>query len=240
MPSPIPSMLPPKVTPLTLSNLDNAVSISSSLFSNVSLNLGLLPPQNLQSYPLRLTQQEPHLILPEVFEAGREIWTSEGEAKELAKKDFIEIMKQLERALGDKSFYGGDAFGFVDIIAIGLTSWFVAYEKFGGFNVEDHCPKFSAWMKRCMQRETVYLCWECNKTSTPEEHLNLALDFQVPNALPKTFYLNMMARQSTLSHTAVGSRFYRIEARPAPWPCNVVLLVSETKRDALDPVSFKR
>ncbi|KAK7820127.1 putative glutathione s-transferase [Quercus suber] len=175
-----------------------------------------------------------------VFEAGREIWTSEGEAKELAKKDFIEIMKQLERALGDKSFYGGDAFGFVDIIAIGLTSWFVAYEKFGGFNVEDHCPKFSAWMKRCMQRETVYLCWECNKTSTPEEHLNLALDFQVPNALPKTFYLNMMARQSTLSHTAVGSRFYRIEARPAPWPCNVVLLVSETKRDALDPVSFKR
>ncbi|KAM3760836.1 hypothetical protein ACB098_01G222400 [Castanea mollissima] len=69
-----------------------------------------------------------------VFEAGREIWTSEG---------------------GQKSFYGGDAFGFADIIAIGLTSWFVAYEKFGGFKVEDHCPKFSAWMKRCMQRETV-------------------------------------------------------------------------------------
>ena len=81
--------------------------------------------------------------------------TSEGEAKEVAKKDFIEILKQLEGALGDKSFYGGDASGFVDIIAIGLTSWFVAYEKFGGFKVEDQSPKFSVWMKRCIQRETV-------------------------------------------------------------------------------------
>ncbi|GLT73258.1 hypothetical protein SLA2020_451300 [Shorea laevis] len=34
-------------------------------------------------------------------------------------------------------------------------SWFVAYEKCGGFKVEDHCPKFSAWMKRCMHRKTV-------------------------------------------------------------------------------------
>lgn len=96
-----------------------------------------------------------YIYVGKVFEAGREIWTSEGEAKEVAKKDFIEILKQLEGALGDKSFYGGDAFGFVDIIAIGLTSRFVAYEKIGGFKVEDHCPKFSAWMKRCMQRETV-------------------------------------------------------------------------------------
>lgn len=92
--------------------------------------------------------------------------TSEGEAKEVAKKDFIEILKQLEGALGDKSFYGGDAFGFVDIIAIGLTSWFVAYEKFGGFKVEDQCPKFSAWMKRCMQKR------DCSQSSSrPREDL---------------------------------------------------------------------
>ncbi|GMY12756.1 probable glutathione S-transferase [Fagus crenata] len=73
----------------------------------------------------------------------------------VAKRDFIKALKQLEGALGEKNFFGGDAFGFVDIIGIALTSWFVAYEKFGGFKVEDHCPKFSAWMKRCMQRETV-------------------------------------------------------------------------------------
>ena len=41
-------------------------------------------------------------------------------------------MKQLEGALGEKNFFGGDAFGFVDIIGIALSSWFVAYEKFGG------------------------------------------------------------------------------------------------------------
>lgn len=90
-----------------------------------------------------------------VFEAGGNIWRSNGEALEQAKQEFIEILKQLEEVLGDNDFFGGKAFGFVDIIAIPLTSWFLAYEKFGGFKVEDHCPKFSAWIKRCLQRDTV-------------------------------------------------------------------------------------
>lgn len=64
-------------------------------------------------------------------------------------------MKQLEGALGEKHYFGGDSFGFVDILAIPVTSWFYAAEKFGGFKVEDECPKFSAWMKKCMQKETV-------------------------------------------------------------------------------------
>ena len=73
----------------------------------------------------------------------------------MAKRDFIEILKQLEEALGDKDFFGGDAFGYVDVIAIPLTTWFLAYEKIGGFKVEDNCPKISAWIKRCFQRPTV-------------------------------------------------------------------------------------
>ena len=64
-------------------------------------------------------------------------------------------MKQLEEALGDKDFFGGDTFGFVDIIAIPLTSWFYAIEKLGNFKVEDECPKFSAWVKMCLKRESV-------------------------------------------------------------------------------------
>ncbi|KAI3921147.1 hypothetical protein MKX01_036126 [Papaver californicum] len=71
------------------------------------------------------------------------------------KKEYIEILKVLEEALGKKDYFGGDTFGFVDIIAIPLTSWFHAYEVFGNFKVEDECPKFSAWMKKCMERETV-------------------------------------------------------------------------------------
>lgn len=64
-------------------------------------------------------------------------------------------MKELEGALGEKDFFGGDAFGFVDILAIAITSWFLAFEKCGGFKVDDHRPKFSAWVKRCMKRNSV-------------------------------------------------------------------------------------
>ncbi|XP_034684479.1 probable glutathione S-transferase parC [Vitis riparia] len=90
-----------------------------------------------------------------IFEGGAKIWGSKGEALEVGKKDFIEILKQLEGTLGEKDFFCGDNFGFVDILLIPLTTWFYAYEKFGGFKVEDECPKFSVWVKRCMQRESV-------------------------------------------------------------------------------------
>ncbi|KAJ7964408.1 putative Glutathione s-transferase [Quillaja saponaria] len=95
------------------------------------------------------------IIDKKVFEGGAKIWQSTGEAVEVGKKDFIEILKQLEGALGEKDYFGGDSFGFVDIIAIPFSSWFLAYEIFGGFKVEDHCPKISAWIKRCLQRESV-------------------------------------------------------------------------------------
>lgn len=58
-------------------------------------------------------------------------------------------------ALGEKDFFGGDSFGFVDVIAIPLTCWFYRVEKLRGFKVENECPKFSAWMNKYMQRDTV-------------------------------------------------------------------------------------
>ncbi|XP_038876094.1 glutathione S-transferase 3-like [Benincasa hispida] len=90
-----------------------------------------------------------------VFDVGSKIWKSNGEEQEAAKKELIEILKQLEEALGDKDFFGGESFGIVDVIAIPFTSWFYAYEKIGNFKVEEHCPKLSAWEKRCLQKETV-------------------------------------------------------------------------------------
>ncbi|KAG7986315.1 hypothetical protein I3843_03G073500 [Carya illinoinensis] len=78
-----------------------------------------------------------------VYEAGGRIWRSNGEAQEAGKEEFIQ------------DYFGGECFAFIDIIAIALTSWFVAYEKIAGFKVEDHCPKFSAWIKRCLQRQSV-------------------------------------------------------------------------------------
>ncbi|KAI3414502.1 uncharacterized protein J3R85_016253 [Psidium guajava] len=87
----------------------------------------------------------------------KKIWRTNGEEREAATRAFIETLKQLEEALGDKNYFGGegDAFGFVDIMAMGVASWFHAYEKFGGFEVADHCPKLSGWLRRCKQRESV-------------------------------------------------------------------------------------
>ncbi|TKY56654.1 Glutathione S-transferase [Spatholobus suberectus] len=90
-----------------------------------------------------------------VFDTGRSIWSSNGEERVVASRDFIEVLKHLEEALGEKDYFGGDAFGYVDIIAIPHSAWFLAYEKLGGFKIEDHSPKISAWIKRCLQRESV-------------------------------------------------------------------------------------
>ncbi|XP_027333381.1 glutathione S-transferase U19-like [Abrus precatorius] len=90
-----------------------------------------------------------------VFDTGRNIWGSNGEEREVATRDFIEVLKHLEEALGEKKYFGGDSFGYVDIIAIGHSAWFLAYERLGGFKVENHSPKISAWIKRCLQRQSV-------------------------------------------------------------------------------------
>ena len=83
------------------------------------------------------------------------LWTTKGEELETAKKDFLAALKQLEEVLGNKPYFGGEAFGYVDLALIPFYSWFYAYETFGGFKTEEHCPKFIEWAKRCMQRETV-------------------------------------------------------------------------------------
>ncbi|KAK3015396.1 hypothetical protein RJ639_006890 [Escallonia herrerae] len=116
------------------------------------------PSENAEIKLLRIQGIEPKLEIPfawVVFEAGGKIWISSGDEVEVAKNDFIEILKQVEGALGEKDYFGGESFGFVDIILIGLTSWFDAFEKFGGFKVEDYTPKLSAWIKKCMKRESV-------------------------------------------------------------------------------------
>ncbi|KAJ8752158.1 hypothetical protein K2173_003766 [Erythroxylum novogranatense] len=90
-----------------------------------------------------------------LFDAARSVWMTKGEAQEAAKKELIEVMEALEEVLGDKEYFGGDSFGYVDIEIIPFTSWFLASEKFGNFKLEGYCPKITAWTKRCLQRESV-------------------------------------------------------------------------------------
>ncbi|KAK4439060.1 putative glutathione S-transferase parC [Sesamum alatum] len=90
-----------------------------------------------------------------IFDAGRRIWTRKGEEQEAATKELIDALKLLEGELGEKAYFGGDKFGFVDMALITFYSWFYTYETCGNFSVEEHCPKLVAWAKRCMERESV-------------------------------------------------------------------------------------
>ncbi|KEH38382.1 glutathione S-transferase, amino-terminal domain protein [Medicago truncatula] len=90
-----------------------------------------------------------------IYEVGKNLWTKKGEEQEAAKKEFVEALKLLEQELGDKTYFGGDKIGFVDVALIPFYTWFKGYETFGNINVEKECPKFIAWAKRCMQVESI-------------------------------------------------------------------------------------
>ncbi|KAK1266656.1 hypothetical protein QJS04_geneDACA021841 [Acorus gramineus] len=90
-----------------------------------------------------------------MYECGTRVWKSKGEAKEEAKKEFIDNMKLLEATLGDKPFFGGDVFGYMDISLIPFACWFYSYETEGSFSIEEACPKILEWVKRCKERESV-------------------------------------------------------------------------------------
>ncbi|XP_009418991.2 glutathione S-transferase U19-like [Musa acuminata AAA Group] len=90
-----------------------------------------------------------------VCESALNLWKLKGEAQEAAKEDFIEILRLLECELGDKKYFGGDVFGFVDIVLVPFTTWFYSCETYAGFSVEEAVPKLVAWSKRCLERESV-------------------------------------------------------------------------------------
>ncbi|PQP98801.1 putative glutathione S-transferase isoform X1 [Prunus yedoensis var. nudiflora] len=114
----------------------------------------------LLCFPLILTKRArarfwADFIDKKVFDAGKKLWSTKGEEHEAAKKEFIEILKQLEGELGDKPYFGGERFGFLDIALITFYSWFYAFETFGNFSREVECPKLVEWAKRCTHRESV-------------------------------------------------------------------------------------
>ncbi|XXG74740.1 hypothetical protein AAC387_Pa07g3385 [Persea americana] len=90
-----------------------------------------------------------------LYDCGSRIWKKKGEAQEEAKKEFIDCLKVLEGALGQKQYFGGENFGHVDVALITFGCWFYSYEKYGNFSVEEECPKLMAWVRRCRERESV-------------------------------------------------------------------------------------
>ncbi|KAK6931037.1 hypothetical protein RJ641_002830, partial [Dillenia turbinata] len=57
--------------------------------------------------------------------------------------------------LGDKPYFGGDTFGYVDVALVPFYCYFGAYETHGNLSMEAECPKLVAWAKRCVLRESV-------------------------------------------------------------------------------------
>ncbi|XP_027342981.1 glutathione S-transferase 3-like [Abrus precatorius] len=91
-----------------------------------------------------------------LYESWKKMWLSKGEEHEAGKMGLVSSFKILEETLGDKPFYGGDTFGFLDVGFIPFASCFYTFEMFGNFKMEEEFPKLLAWAKRCMQKETVF------------------------------------------------------------------------------------
>ncbi|CAL5406075.1 unnamed protein product [Camellia sinensis] len=91
----------------------------------------------------------------QVYSLGKLLFTSTGAALELAKNDLLGCFKLLEGELGDKPYYGGETFGFVDVALIPFYTFFYSFEQFGNFSMVTECPKLVAWAHRCMEKECV-------------------------------------------------------------------------------------
>ncbi|XP_006291646.2 glutathione S-transferase U27 isoform X1 [Capsella rubella] len=116
-------------------------------------SLQLLPSDPYQKSQCRFLAD---LIDKKVFDAGRRTWTKKGKEQEEAKREFIEILKVLERELGDKVYFGGnDNVSMVDLVLISYYPWFHTWETIGGFSVEDHTPKLMCWVRKCLTRPAI-------------------------------------------------------------------------------------
>ncbi|OAY36762.1 probable glutathione S-transferase parC [Manihot esculenta] len=90
-----------------------------------------------------------------IYPIGRMLWASKGETKEASTKELIECFKTLEGELGDKAYFGGESFGYVDVALIPFYSVFYAFEKLGNFSMAVESPKLLEWAQRCLQKESV-------------------------------------------------------------------------------------
>ncbi|XP_022982585.1 probable glutathione S-transferase [Cucurbita maxima] len=109
-----------------------------------------------------------------IYPNGGKLWNKKGlteEEKEAAMKELLGSFKQLEEELGDKPYFGGQSFGFIDLSLIPFYSMFLAFKLLGNLDLEAECPKILEWAKRCCLRETV-----AKNMPTQQEVYDVVLD----------------------------------------------------------------
>ncbi|XP_071689026.1 uncharacterized protein [Rutidosis leptorrhynchoides] len=94
-----------------------------------------------------------NFIDKKLYQIGRNLCTLKGEEHEASRKEFMDCIKLFEKELGDKPYFGGESFGYLDVSLIPFYSWFQAYETYGKFDFDHECPKLIAWTKRCIQNK---------------------------------------------------------------------------------------
>ncbi|XP_062213348.1 probable glutathione S-transferase parA [Phragmites australis] len=97
-------------------------------------------------------------------ECAKRVWQSPkgAAAAEEGKRDMVAVLNTLEAELGGKPYFGGEAFGYVDVALVPFAPWFTTYERLGGFSVAAECPALAAWAARCVREN------ECVAASLPE------------------------------------------------------------------------
>ncbi|XAR56368.1 Glutathione transferase [Bertholletia excelsa] len=93
-------------------------------------------------------------IEKKIFSLGKQVVLATEAGQEAANKELLDCFKLLEEELGDKPFFGGEGFGFVDLALVPFYSWFYTWAQCG-LNVAEECPKLGPWARRCMERESV-------------------------------------------------------------------------------------
>ncbi|KAM0012426.1 putative glutathione transferase [Helianthus debilis subsp. tardiflorus] len=91
-----------------------------------------------------------------IYEGLKMIITSKGEEMKKGVEKILGYLKVLERELGEKPYFNGESFGFVDIALISYYSHIIADGTLGNFSIEKHCPKLHVWATQCMKRESVW------------------------------------------------------------------------------------
>ena len=97
-----------------------------------------------------------------VYPVGTRLWKVKGDDEEgvraavaAARGELVEALRTLDGELGEKEFFGGEEeFGLVDVALVPMMPWVYSFARYGGFNVEEECPRGAAGARRGMERDS--------------------------------------------------------------------------------------